>query len=190
MRRFAAAIAIAAIIASPHSAVGAPKLRASQIELWNNVTGPAAKPLFEMARNTQIDCYDENIKEAKCRLIDRVYGAKLIYDLGNGDEAKWAFATLWYSPDTGNALWFNSYLLRRGSDGQFRSMHQIFGLIGSPLDAVSHNFSSGQFFVTTSTLMPNDSRCCPMGRTLWRVDPNDPNARYVSGFKDPEWKLP
>jgi hypothetical protein len=173
-------------LSSQGIAQAAPPTWPDRVEVWNKVQGPAAAALYRFARDHKTPCEKDQV-ETTCRFVDLVYKVQIIYDWDEYKNTKTAFAVMWYQPDTGNALWFNTFIMGRDQSGSFRVHHQVVGLVGSP---VGGHFNGRDYIVTTATLMPDDARCCPLGRTVWRVKLNDPRAIYLSGYKNDEWNLP
>jgi ankyrin repeat protein len=173
---FLPAFVLAVTIAQAQSRKDA--LPAFAVEAWNAVKGPAAARVFRYAKNKTITCYITGV-ETECSLASRSWQVSLFYIYtDNRSSPEYAFAVIYYSQDTGNGLWFDVAIFQRtGSQGYAfkRNVNDLFGKIDSV------GFDGKEFVVTTATLTENDSRCCPSGRTDWRVDIATGKARYVSG---------
>jgi hypothetical protein len=157
-------------------------LAKADIETWNAVKGPAAVSVFNYAKTTKIFCMPSGNRKSKCTLLERTNSASIYYS----DTAKYAFSVIYFSPDRGNALWFDANVFERIGSNEYRKVKNVTGLVGQTNGA---HFEGNHLLVTTDTLKDGDSRCCPSGRTNWAVDLETGKATYVSGFADPDWNL-
>lgn len=154
------------------------------LKTWNETKGPAAAGVFNYAKRALISCY-EGEREMKCSLASRVDAVSIYYSAPD-NAPDYAFVVIYFEPDNGNALWYDAGIFRRTPDGRYIHLRRVTGLIGAIDNA---KLDQTDFIVTTATLMPDDSRCCPSGRTIWRVSIGSGQAKYLSGYRNPEWRL-
>lgn len=171
----------ALLLGSPAVAQGTRGLLPSwALKAWNETDGPAAASIFEYAKRTIIRCYERD-RESRCSLASRTGSVGVFYSAPYNAQ-EYAFVVIYFHPDTGNALWFDASIFRRGLNAKYARFKEIKGLVGEVENA---KLQPDRFIVTTSTLTPDDARCCPSGRTVWSVGITDGVAKYESGYKSP-----
>lgn len=97
-------------------------------------------------------------------------GAPMLFsDHPDPGVANYAVIFHYYSNrDGGNAFQLNIGAYRRDPEGwRYLGMLDLFGL--EPRDG---RFDGARFFVTTTTLGPNEPRCCPTQVSKWTADLN------------------
>jgi hypothetical protein len=150
--------------------------------MWNKLEGPAAADVFRHAQGKRLQCHGFE-GERPCTLAqvtDRVD----LHHAPSGAGQPLALAVISYNPDTGNSMLFDLPLMRREPDGRYRRIADVEGLVGFP-EKVS--FEGGAITIVTMTLRGNDARCCPSGRTTWRIDAATGRAVYASGYRSRDW---
>jgi hypothetical protein len=175
---FAAAIMLGI---SAHKAVAQPRPVALEPEVravWNQLEGQAAADVFRYAQSKRLSCWRDG-RDQPCSLAEIVDTVRLHHAPPDAGR-QIALAVISFSPDTGNALWLDMPLMERGTDGRYRKVAEVKGLVGFP-ERVS--FTPDLLTITTTTLRENDARCCPSGRTTWRVNARTGAAVYVSGYR-------
>lgn len=94
---------------------------------------------------------------------------KLFVDHADPNVATQGLAFFYYgNRDGGNAIHLNVGFYRRGPQG-WSFVAPVGGLFGHDPRDVS--FDGGVIEVTTTTLGPNEPRCCPTQVSRWRFDP-------------------
>jgi len=148
-------------------------------EIWQGQKGPGLEDIKAWTRRASWGCFDRNTGDTvKCPIAKTVHSVRLLR--ADGAQPSHIFFVGYGSPGEGNALEFTAALFERGSDGRYVHITDVDGYCGQ---AESADFRKDALYLTSATLAGNDARCCPSGRTVYKIDYKTGKASYFSGNK-------